>query len=461
MRVATNTIYNIGSQGLQRLMTQQAHLQNQLSTGRRILSPSDDPIASARALSVTQAQALNTQFSTNSDSADSSLSLTEATLKQVTTLIQNVQQLAINAGNPTLTKNEKAMLESELQGRYQELLALANTTDGNGLYLFSGFRGDTKPFTETSFGNVAYNGDDGQRSVQISAARAIPVSEAGSQLFQKVTTGNGTFQAAAAASNTGTGLVSTGEVLDPNKWADAANMRDFRIDFNSIPDPANPSGTPLTHYDIIDNRTNLPDGSANPNYNRSMIDGYDYGGGARPATPGANSYPRVFKSGGDIEFRQLPGETTPLVAGWDFGVKVSITGAPKTGDSFTLEASVNTDMFSVLADFSSALKSYNTDAGGTGQAVFQNRLNTIIKHLSNSLDTVLSTQAGIGARMLETDSVRDTNEDINLQHSQTLSKLQDLDWPKTISDFAQNQTLLDAARSTFSKVQSLSLFQYI
>ncbi|GLS04342.1 flagellar hook-associated protein FlgL [Chitiniphilus shinanonensis] len=461
MRVATNTVYSQGSMGISRLMAQQSKLQNQLATGRRVLSPSDDPIASSRALQISQAQSINTQYSTNSDSADTSLAMTEKTLNQLVTLIQNVQSLAVSAGNPTQTADQKKMLDAELQGRYQELLALANATDGNGEYLFSGFRGDTKPFTEAGFGNVTYNGDDGQRGIQISASRTIPVSEAGSKLFQRVPTGNGTFTSSANMANTGTGIITTGEVLDPSKWANAANVQDFRIEFNSIPDPNDPTAAPIVNYDIIDSRATLPDGSANPNYNMSMVDGYDYNGGARPSTPGVNSYPRTYKSGADIEFKQLPGETTPLVANWDFGVKTSVTGDPKTGDTFTVAASKNTDIFSVLADFSSALNNYNTAGNGKGQTDFQNQLNTVIKNLSNSLDTVLSTQASIGARMLETESVRNTNEDVNLQYTATLSKLQDLDWPKAISDFSQNQMLLDAARSSFSQVQNLSLFQYI
>ncbi|WP_148716331.1 flagellar hook-associated protein FlgL [Chitinolyticbacter meiyuanensis] len=461
MRVATSTIYSLGVSGLQKHLADQAKLQNQLSTGRRILTPADDPIASARALSVTQAQSKNEQYITNTDSADSALRMTESTLQQVTTLIQNVQQLAINAGNPTLTANEKSILETELQGRYQELLGLVNGTDGEGTYLFSGFRGDTKPFTETSFGNVTYNGDQGQRKVQISDSRAIPVSEAGSQVFQQIKNGNKTFATGANVANTGSGIISVGEVLDPTKWANAANVQDFRVEFYSIPDPADPTGDPIINYDIIDDRATLPDGSANPNYNFSMVDGYDYNGGARPVTPGVNPFPRTYTSGGDIEFRQLPGETTPLIAGWDFGVKASIEGTPKTGDTFSLDASTNRDVFTVLADLSTALKSYKTDGTGTGQATFQNQLNNVISNLSNSLDNVLTTQASIGSRMNETESVRSTNEDINLQYSQTLTKLQDLDWAQAISDFAQNQTLLEAARTSFSKVQGLSLFQYI
>ncbi|SMC16865.1 flagellar hook-associated protein 3 FlgL [Andreprevotia lacus DSM 23236] len=461
MRVSTLTIYNNGVTGMSNLQSNQSKLQSQLSTGRRILSPSDDPIASSRALKVTETDAIVSQFSTNSTSADSALRVSESTMNQLTTLIQNVQQLAINAGNPTQIGTDKAALDNELQGRYQELLALANQTDGNGLYLFSGYQGNTKPFTETSFGQVTYNGDDGQRLIQISASRNLPVSEPGSDVFQRIKDGNATFTTSYNAANTGSGIVSPGEVVDPTKWKNAANMQDFNIAFNVIPDPTDPTKT-ITNYDIIDNRATLPGtATANPNYKKSMIDSYDYNGGPRPVVAGVNSYPRTYVPGGDIQFKQLAGEATPLIPGWDFGVKTNVTGTPKTGDTFNLKASQNVDLFSTFAQFSSALKNYTTDSVGNGQADFQNQLNTVVSNLANALSNVLTRQSYQGSRMNEIDSVKTTNDDLNLQYSKTLSGLQDLDYTKAISDFSQNQTLLQAAQQSFAAVQGLSLFKYI
>lgn len=466
MRVATTTIYQLGAQGLQRHMSDQARLQNQLSTGRKVLTPADDPIASSRILDISQAQALNEQYKTNSNTADSSLRMTEATLTQVTELIHNVQQLAVSAGNPALTASEKKMLDSELQGRYKELLGLANATDGNGLYLFSGYKGDTKPYTETTFGNVAYNGDDGQRLVQISQSRNIPVSDSGNDVFSRIKNGNGTFATSATAGNTGSGIVSPGEVIDPVQWNSLPAPRDFRVQFYWQPNPSKPDSPTIT-YDLVNSEGN------------SLIDG--------AAAAGRTSGPRSYVPGGDIEFKQLAGETWPAgnvpvgnpptsyVSATDLGIKLSVTGAPlkvdpttkvPTGsagvaDSFAVSASSNVDLFQILGDFSGALNAYMTDGAGKGQAEFQNKLNATISNLSNALGNVLTVQAGIGARMNETDSVRDTNADMKLQYAETLSDLRDLDYAQALSDFAQNQTLLDAARKSFAQVQSLSLFQYI
>ncbi|WP_047394406.1 flagellar hook-associated protein FlgL [Chitinibacter sp. ZOR0017] len=438
MRIATTTLFNIGSGNLQRHIADQAKLQNQLSTGRKILTPADDPIASARILDITQAKSIQEQYSTNSTAADSFMRLSDSTLDQVMNLIQNVQELAVSAGNPALGPAEKKMKDAELQGRYQELLGLVNTTDGQGNYLFSGYKGDVRPFTETTFGQVVYNGDDGQRLVQISDGRQIPISESGADAFQRIKNGNGTFVTAYTATNTGTGIVSPGEVLNSTAWANAPAPRDFKVAFQVLPDPLDPNKT-VTTYDLINNTTNT-----------SLIDG------ATIPRAAGTAFPRTYTEGGDIIFAKQTGETA---AAWDFGVKLSVKGAPAVGDQFTVKPSSNVDLFATLGALSSALN--NPGSGSTGGAAFQNQLNTALSDLSNALGNVLTVRSYLGARMKETESVNDTTEDLKLQHAKTLSGLQDLDYASAISEFAQNQMVLDAARKSFAQVQELSLFKYI
>ncbi|KPC54810.1 flagellar hook-associated protein FlgL [Amantichitinum ursilacus] len=467
MRVASSTLYNLGTSSLNDLYYQQTQLQQQLSTGRKMLSPSDDPIAASRALYITQSASIVTQFTTNSNSANTSLQNQTSALASVASTIQDIQSLAVQAGNPTLTSAEKQIINTSLNSSYQQLMGLANTTDGSGLYLFSGFAGGTKPFTETGFGNVTYNGDQGQRQIQISASRNLPVSSDGSSVFQNIKDGNGTFSTAAAATNSGTGLVSAGEVLDKAKWNTAANVKNFSVKFNSITNTADPSGKPIVNYDIVDNRQTLTDGTTNPNYNHSMIDGYDYTAGDRTAAAGVNPYPRSYTDGGDIVFSAQSTDPAPAagatlpVPGWDFGVKMSITGTPADGDTFNVDASQNQDIFSTIAQFSSALNSYTTSTSGADQTKFQNALNGVMSNLNNALQNVLSANASTGAWQNEITAVQTINSSVSLNYSQTLSGLQDLDYASAISGFSQNQTLLEAARQTYSKIQGNSLFQYI
>jgi len=461
MRIASSTIYTDSVYNINNRTADLAKLQNQLSTGRKILTPADDPVASARSLDLTQASSQNSQYITNIGAGSSSLSLSESSMQAVVTTIQDIQQLAVQSGNPALTSSEKNILDADLKGKYQQMLGLANATDGNGQYLFSGFKGSTKPFNELSFGNIRYDGDQGQRKVQIAASRQIPISDSGADIFVKIKDGNSVFTTAMGTNNggpnTGTGVISPGVVADPVKWANPTNTDRYSVKFHVVPDPADASKT-LTSYDIIDSDPK------SANYNKSLIDSYDYtndipAGGRTDTAATPNTYPRVYSSGSDIVLKGLPGELTPLNANWDFGASVSVSGVPNDQDSFTTESSKSVDLFTTIGDFSKALTDYADNS--TSRATFQNQLNTALSNLNNALGNVVTKQANIGSRLNEMDSINSTSTDLNVQYQQTISDLTGLDYVKGISDFTSTQTYLDAARKAFSSVQDLSLFKYI
>ena len=142
------------------------------------------------------------------------LGIQESVLQGVTSLIQDVKTLAVNAGSSTLTDTDLGSIAAEIEGRYAELIGLANATDGNGQFLFSGYKGGTQPFAEVAPGSVGYFGDQGSRLVQISPTRQLSGSDPGSDIFQRIRNGNGTFATAAAAANAGTGIIAPGTVVN-------------------------------------------------------------------------------------------------------------------------------------------------------------------------------------------------------------------------------------------------------
>ncbi|MBC6963075.1 MAG: flagellar hook-associated protein 3 [Nitrosomonas sp.] len=184
MRVSTNTLYD---QGIRSMLQQQSSLlklQQQLSSGKRIMTPSDDPIGAARAHELSQSLSLNMQYADNRNRAMDSLQQVESTLGNVTNVIQNIRTMAVAAGNPAFSDSERHMMAVELRGHFEELLGLANTKDEQGNYLFSGFKGDTVPFdVDQADNSVTYQGDAGQRLIQVSGSRQLPVSETGKAVF--------------------------------------------------------------------------------------------------------------------------------------------------------------------------------------------------------------------------------------------------------------------------------------
>lgn len=193
MRVSTNTSYELGIAAVSRQQAEQVKTLEQISSGRRILTPSENPAAYVRALEVAQADAANTRHASNRQYAAASFAILEGSLSEATNLLQNAQTLALAAGNGTLDDGSRTALAAELRGNLDELLSIANRTDGNGRYLFSGFQGSTKPFVSTAIG-VQYFGDEGQRMVQASTSRQLAVSESGKEVFERIPASGGGYQ---------------------------------------------------------------------------------------------------------------------------------------------------------------------------------------------------------------------------------------------------------------------------
>ena len=138
MRVSTNSLYLNNLSNMMSKQTSLNKIQEQLSSMRRVNSPSDDPVAAAQILDQTQADSRIQQFNQNAKSAESALALTEVSLQSAGDLLQYVRQMAVQAGNTALTNDDRKMLNSELEGLYKQLLGTANTLDGNGKALFGG-----------------------------------------------------------------------------------------------------------------------------------------------------------------------------------------------------------------------------------------------------------------------------------------------------------------------------------
>ncbi len=183
MRVSTSTLYDQGTRSMLQQQDGMFRLQQHLSTGKRIMTPSDDPIGAARAHELSQSLSLNAQYTDNRHRAADSLQLVDSTLGSVSNVIQNMRTMAVAAGNPAFSDSERKMMAIELRGHFEELLGLANTKDEQGNYLFSGFKGNTIPFEQTG-GVVTYQGDQGQRLIQVSGSRQLPVSETGDAIFE-------------------------------------------------------------------------------------------------------------------------------------------------------------------------------------------------------------------------------------------------------------------------------------
>lgn len=403
MRVSSNTLFDTNVSLLNQQQARLMQTQQQIASGRRILSPSDDPLAAARALEITQADATNTQYATNRTSAQHTLTMAESALQSVTSLIQDVKTVATSAGNGTLSDANRKSIAAELSGRLQQLMGLANSTDGLGNHLFAGFQSKTQPFVDTPAG-VGYFGDDGQSQVQVGASQQMATSSSGSDVFMRIKEGNGTFVTQAAAANAGSGIASSGSVTNPA----LLTGHNYQVDFAVV--------AGATTYSVTDNSTATVVSTGNP-----------------------------YVSGQAISFD---------------GMQFDIKGIPANGDRFTVAPSANKSVFKTISDLITTLNT-SLPSGSAGFAQLTSSLNQGQKNLDNALDHVLNVRSSLGVRLNEIDALQTSGVDTGLRLQETLSKLQDTDYSKAVTELTQQNAILQAAQQSFAKVSGLSLFSYI
>lgn len=397
MRISTFWMQQSAVNAMLDQQAQVAHTQLEVSTGRRILSPSDDPAGASRALTLTHASAQNSQYQRNIDSADSRLGNEDQTLSSVSDLLGRVRTLALEGQNGTLDSGDRKNIATEIRQRLSQLVALANTKDANGEYIFAGNATKTQPFVQGA-GGVTYAGDQGQRAIGIAPGQTIATGDPGSDVFQNIPGGNGTFQIAASPTNTGTLVSGATSVGDMSQWDGGS----YQIQFTA-PD----------QYQVVDaSNTVVSSGS--------------------------------YASGDTISFR---------------GVQVGFTGTPAVGDSYSVGPSTAKDMFSTLSDIADALEAPGFTPHDN--AVINDKLGRAIQNLDQASDRIVDVRARIGARLNTTDDQTNLNAGVGVDLKSALSKVQDTDYTSAVSQLNLQMTGLQAAQAAYVKVQGLTLFNYL
>ena len=394
MRVTTSELFRQGLTALQRAQGAIAQTQSQIATGRRILTPADDPAGSKQVLDLTQAVGLSQQYQRNADVATRRLALEDDVLGAVTNLLQRSRELAIQGNSSVLSDGDRQALAQEVEQRLEELLGLANSKDGNGEYLFSGNKSQTRPFA-LGAGGVTYSGDQGTRRLQLSPDYQVSVGDAGSAVFLTVKNGDGTLVADTNVGNAGSGIIAAPSV------ADAAS---FVADTYTISFPS------ATTFEVTDS-------------------------GGTVVASGA------YASGDVISFR---------------GIETAVSGAPGVGDTFTVKPSERQDVFATVANLIQTLRSGGQ--GAVSQAVRVNGINRFLLDVDQALENLRQVRTSIGARLNAVESEQGVNADFELFLVESLSKVRDVDMAEAISRLNLQLTGLQAAQQSFLRIQNLSLF---
>lgn len=300
MRISTAQLYRQGVESFGVQQSKLAKLQQQISTGVKINKPSDDPAASSRILELQEAVSIQEQYQVNISTADTRLKIQEDTLGALGRIAHRLKELAIQGNNSTLDITASRAIGVEVKELLEEMIALGNVRDANGDFLYAGFQNDSQPFSQIftgSISHVVYNGDDGQRSLQVSETRQMVVDNPGSDVFLRLSSATA-LNELASTTNTGTGIMAPASVFDASVYVPG----NYEIRFTA-------PGT----YDVFDvtNGVNIVTGA-------------------------------TYTDSADIDFQ---------------GIGTSITGTPAAGDVFTVSQGQFKDIFESVQGFADTMNS--------------------------------------------------------------------------------------------------------
>lgn len=250
----------------------------------------------------------------------------------------------------------------------------------------------------TQVGNsVTYNGDTSSRLLQIGPQRTIADGDDGASVYMNNASGNGTFATAASSGNSGTAQLTNSQVVDASLWDGGT----YNVGFSG------------GNYQVTDSSNNVIASGA-------------------------------YTDGGTVSFR---------------GVQVTFSGTPSNGDSFTVSPSAPKDVFASLRDLISLTQ--NPPTSSAGRAQWQTQMQGLQSEISRGFDTVTNTRSDVGARMASLDDASSRLQDQSVAMKSLLSNVRDLDLAQASTQLNLTTVSLQALQLAYTKVQSLSLFQYL
>lgn len=400
MRVTDAQRFDTAINSFFKLQANSAKLQEQISSGKKISSPADDPVAAAQILLINERVTGLTQYDRNADFADLHLSQQESAVTSANDAMHRIRELTIRGRTGTLSLEDRRFIAAEMRQRLDEVMSLANSRNASGKYIFSGSLVNAQAFTSDAGGNVTYNGDQTVRDVQISEFRSVAESFSGHEVFAAIRNGNGSYVTDINPANTGSGRIVPGGVVDNTSF----QAHDFRIAF-----------TGPTTYDVIDDTSATTVLAA-----------------------------QTYSAGSTINFN---------------GIQVSLEGEPAAGDEFNIDPSANQSVFETISRVISSLElNPSTPAQN---AIFQHDLDRALGDIDQAMDRFRETQANVGARRNTIESQKVLNEELRLQLSTVRARLEDADLVEAVSLLAQESNALQAAQAAFVRVQGLSLFNFL
>ncbi|WP_026433786.1 flagellar hook-associated protein FlgL [Paracidovorax oryzae] len=422
-RTASANQYENALRNLSQRQTALSNLQENLTSGKRVVRASDDPVAAAQAeRAITRISRVQSEQRAL-ENARNTVTQAESTLGQAVDIVQELRQLVVSAGGGTLKPEDRKTIMNQVQGLREQLSDMVNRKDTNGLPLLGALGSALAPFLGPQSGTPDYSfaGLPGQAS---GSATSLPMSLDGESAFMFQPKRDGVYTA--SVSNIPTGRLLT---TDGVKAGDTSLVTgdDYQIVFSGV-GPGATAGTTTATYTI----TNMTTGVAS-----APVTVPDFPAD-KPVSIAVTGIPGVSFNITGTPTRQNDGT-------YNF--------SPANGDTISLKpsASIFSSIDQAVRDIGGA-----TNGNAAAQAVGQ-----ALNNIDIGLERIQNMRGYAGELLNRADRITGDQNKRADQLEADRSRAEDLDMIKGISDFQNNQTGYQAALQSYAQVQKLSLFNYI
>jgi flagellar hook-associated protein 3 FlgL len=409
-RLGTANAYDNTLSNLTTRQNKLANLQESLSSGKKITSPSDDPTGAAQA-----ERALNrlARIATDQRALEvqrNAISTAESTLGDITSALQEVRDLVVSAGNGSFSSAERKTVALQISGLRERILSLANSQDSNGQPLFAALGSALKPFSgpESTVPDYTFNGLPGSASA---GTYAIASALDGESAFMLQPNRDAAFNVRVSNS----ALSTDNAVKDPNSAFGPINGSSYTIEITAFDNVAN-----TVSYTLTEN----------------------------PPVPGS-----LVSGGATVPWSKALGFKVDGMPGLSLNVKGTPSVPPAPNDTVTLEP--NASVFSTVDLAINDIRSAG-NSNAANQAVTQALYNIDI-----SLARISAVRGQAGDLLNRADSITSTNDKRNIEQEANRSRAEDIDMIQGVSDFQKQQTGDQAALQSYAQIQKLSLFNFI
>lgn len=410
MQISTNQ-FLLGSLG--DLSAQQSNLNQlntEIATGQTMLDAASNPAGAGEALGLASGINRLTYDGGNAQSGAQQLQSGLGVLQQVSTLLDQLQQTAVqgaNAGNSAATSQA---LVTTAQSGLQQLLRLANSQATDGRYIFAGSNSNTAPFTINPNGQIAYTGDGATNLLEVAPSLTVPVTISGSSVFENIPAGNNGV-AVTAAANTGTAYAAVQGIVDPSQLTtEQLAGTQFQIAFSA---------------------------GAGGGLDYTVTSGIGSPGSASFSASAATVASGSFTAGSDLQFG---------------GLDIAITGTPAAGDQFVVQPAATSSLFQTVQGLIAALGSASSNP---------QQIENAISNLGAAQTSIQTAQATLGSSLAAIQGIQTADATQSTNDQVQLTNLQSANLPQVLATYSEGVTALQAAELAFSKIANLSLFSVI